>query len=147
MVPSLTKDNVALQYLILECGSETTFRRPFFNNLLNLTSDPTHSSNLRTLELGHLKFTVKHALHECRVFMNLEGFTYQLKFLHNLELRVQLNDYTGHTYSEVRHIFASNVVLEFLDTDESGAYCVGGAIEGCVTETEFGSIFYHAETV
>jgi hypothetical protein len=145
LVPSLAKDNVALQYLILECGSETTFRRPFFNNLLNLTSDPTHSSNLGTLELGHLKFTVKHALHECRVFMNLEGFTYQLKFLHNLELRVQLNHYTGHTYSEVRHIFASNVVLEFLDTDESGAYCVGGAIEGC--ETEFGSIFYHAETV
>ena len=79
--------------------------------------------------------------------MNLEGFTYQLKFLHNLELRVQLNDYTGHTDSEVRHIFASNVVLEFLDTDESGADCVGGAVEGCVTETEFGSIFYHTETV
>lgn len=55
LVPCLTEDEVALQDLVLESGTERPFWCALFDHLLDLTTDPADCAQLRTCELGNLE--------------------------------------------------------------------------------------------
>ena len=146
MVPSLTENDIALKNFVLESSSETAIWSSLLDWFLDLPSNATDCSNLSTLELCDFEFAVKHTLDESCVFVDLEWFTDQFQLLHYLELRVQFNYNTCDTNSEMRNVFTSGV-LKLLDSNESCTYCISRTIEGCITETEFWSVFNHSETL
>ena len=76
--------------------------------------------------------------------MDLEGLTDELELLHDLKLRVDFNYCSSDANAEVRDVFPC-LILQLLNTDESGPKGIGRPIEGCVAGTEFWSVFNHSK--
>ena len=76
--------------------------------------------------------------------MDLEGLTDELELLHDLELRVNFNNGSSDTDAEMGDVFAC-LILQLLDTDESGTEGIGRAVEGCIAGAEFGCVFNHTK--
>jgi hypothetical protein len=143
LIPGFAENNITFQDFVLKRGSEATFRSPFFDMLLYLTSDPTDSPYLSPTEFSDLQLAIKHPLYKSSVFVNLERLTNQFELLHHLKVRIKLDHNAGNTNSEMCNIFAQ-VILKFLNSNESGAQGIGRPVEGCVAETEFRCVFNHS---
>ena len=69
--PRLDHDDITEQDLVLEGCPESALRSA--EALLDLSPDPRHRPDCRTLKLGHFQAGVEHALDEGRLFEYLEG--------------------------------------------------------------------------
>ena len=138
LVPGSTEDQIAHKYLVFERGPETTWLNTFLNRSFNCAAYPTHCSELRAREFSSLKIRVEHTLDESGVLVNFEWLANQLQLFHNFELRVNFNNNTCCTDSEV------TLVSNCRYAEESCADGVHGWIENTVTETKFGSVLYHS---
>ena len=72
LVPRSTEDQIAHQYLILECGPETSRLNTFLDCTFDSSSYSAHRSKLCASEFCSLKVRVEHTLHKCGVLMDFE---------------------------------------------------------------------------
>ena len=142
LVPSFAEYNITPEYFVFESSSEAPFRRPLFDMLLYLPSDPTDCADLSPAEFSNLELAVEHPLDEGRVLVDLERLTDQLQLLHHFEVRVELYHNTSHANPEMGDVL-TQVILKFLNSNEGGAQGIGRAIEGGIAETEFWGVFNH----
>jgi hypothetical protein len=106
LIPGFAENNITFEDFVLKCCSEATFRSPFFDMLLYLTSDPTDSPYLCPTEFSDFQLAIEHPLYKGSVFVDLERLTYQFELLHHLKVRIELDHDAGHTNSEMSNVFA-----------------------------------------
>lgn len=114
LVPGLAEHNITLDKLIFKSSSESPIRSTLLNRLLDRASYTTRSPNLSTYEFGNFQAGVEHTLDKRSIFHDLIWLTDQLKFLHNLELGVEFDNYSGNTEPEMRHVFLVSFVICFV---------------------------------
>ena len=146
LVPCLAEYDVAHHYLVFKSGSKAAIGCALFDHFLNLATDATDCAQLSPSELSDFESRVEHALNECSILVDLERLTNQFELLHHFELGIDLYYDSGDTDSEVGDIFAC-VILKFLHPDEGGTKGIGRAVEGRITETEFGCVLNHSQSL
>jgi len=98
------------------------------------------------LEFRNLELAVEHTFDKGCIFVDLERLSDEFKLLHDVELRVELHNDTGYTNSKVGHILPI-LILDLLDTNESGANCIGRCKEHSISVTKLWSVLNHPHSL
>lgn len=145
-VPCLAEYDIAQQHLVFKGRPITAVWCSLFNRLLNLASNSRDCPDLGALELRNLELAVEHAFDKGCIFVDFERFSNEFKLLHDVKLRVELHNDTSDTDSEVGYILTV-LILDLLDTNESGADCISRCKEHSIAVTKLRSVLNHPHSL